>query len=127
MRAGGQTCTCIGNWHYDRGLYERHGYKPAKLVIQRLADIVSKTGNLLLGIPVRGDGSIDEAEIAILDGLERWFGGGRDRAGAADRLTLSRMVQPPHRGRPPRPFRTRVALAAAEIVILNCCASEMLS
>ena len=24
-----QTDTCIGNWHYDRGLYERHGYKSA--------------------------------------------------------------------------------------------------
>ena len=69
-----QTCTCIGNWHYDRGLYDRHGYKPAKAVIQRLADIVSKNGNLLLSIPVRGDGSIDDQEIAILDGLERWFG-----------------------------------------------------
>lgn len=69
-----QTCTCIGNWHYDRGLYERRGYKPAKLVVQRLADIVAKNGNLLLSIPVRGDGSIDDQEIAILDGLERWFG-----------------------------------------------------
>jgi alpha-L-fucosidase len=68
-----QTCTCIGGWHYDRGLYERGGYKPAKHVIQRLADIVSKNGNLLLSIPVRGNGSIDDREIAILDGLERWF------------------------------------------------------
>jgi len=68
-----QTCTCIGNWHYDRGLYERHGYKPAKLVIQRLADIVAKNGNLLLSIPVRGDGSIDDQEEAIVDGIERWF------------------------------------------------------
>ena len=69
-----QTCTCIGNWHYDRGLYERRGYKSAKLVIQRLADIVSKNGNLLLSIPVRGDGAIDDEESAILDGIERWFG-----------------------------------------------------
>jgi alpha-L-fucosidase len=68
-----QTCTCIGNWHYDRGLYDRHGYKSAKLVIQRLADIVSKNGNLLLSIPVRGDGSIDDQEEAILGGIERWF------------------------------------------------------
>ena len=42
-------------------------------MIQRLADIVSKNGNLLLSIPLRGDGSIDDQEIAILDGLERWF------------------------------------------------------
>ncbi|RHW18938.1 twin-arginine translocation signal domain-containing protein [Sphingomonas gilva] len=68
-----QTCTCIGNWHYDRGLYERHGYKSAKSVVQRLCDIVSKNGNLLLSIPQRGDGSIDADEEAILADLARWF------------------------------------------------------
>lgn len=68
-----QTDTCIGNWHYDRGLYERRGYKPARAVVQRLADIVSKNGNLLLSIPVRGDGSIDELEEAILADLAGWF------------------------------------------------------
>jgi alpha-L-fucosidase len=67
-----QTCTCIGNWHYDRGLYERRGYKSAKHVIQRLADIVSKNGNLLLSIPVRGDGSIDEEEEKIVAGITAW-------------------------------------------------------
>jgi alpha-L-fucosidase len=67
-----QTCTCIGNWHYDRGLYERRGYKPAKQVVQRLADIVSKNGNLLLSIPVRGDGSIDEEEEKIVTGIAAW-------------------------------------------------------
>ena len=50
-----QTCTCIGNWHYDRGLYERNGYKSAKQVTQILADVVSKNGTLLLNVPVRGD------------------------------------------------------------------------
>jgi alpha-L-fucosidase len=49
-----QTDTCIGGWHYDRGLYNRNGYKSAKTVIQMLCDIVSKNGNLLLNIPVRG-------------------------------------------------------------------------
>ena len=43
-----QTCTCIGSWHYDRRIFERHGYVPAKAVIQRLCDTVSKNGNLLL-------------------------------------------------------------------------------
>ncbi|MDB5692427.1 MAG: alpha-L-fucosidase [Alphaproteobacteria bacterium] len=68
-----QTDTCIGNWHYDRGLYERHGYKSAKLVVQRLCDVVSKNGNLLLSIPVRGSGAIDEDEEQILADLARWF------------------------------------------------------
>jgi alpha-L-fucosidase len=68
-----QTDTCIGNWHYDRPLYERGGYKSAKQVVQRLADVVSKNGCLLLSIPVRGNGSIDEKEEAILDDLAAWF------------------------------------------------------
>jgi alpha-L-fucosidase len=68
-----QTDTCLGNWHYDRPLYERHGYKSAKAVVQRLCDVVSKNGNLLLSVPQRGDGSIDEDERAILGELANWF------------------------------------------------------
>ncbi|MEO7278244.1 MAG: alpha-L-fucosidase [Sphingomicrobium sp.] len=67
-----QTDTCIGSWHYDRPLYERNGYKSAKQVVQRLADVVSKNGNLLLSIPVRGDGTIDEKEEAIVDTIGAW-------------------------------------------------------
>ena len=68
-----QTDTCIGSWHYDRGIYDRNGYKTAKTVIQMLVDIVSKNGNLLLNIPVRGDGSIDEKEEAVLTGIAAWM------------------------------------------------------
>ncbi|MDV6330896.1 alpha-L-fucosidase [Asticcacaulis sp. 201] len=68
-----QTDTCIGNWHYDRPLYERDGYKTAKQVIQRLCDVVSKNGNLLLNIPVRADGSIDEKEEKIVTGVGEWL------------------------------------------------------
>jgi alpha-L-fucosidase len=41
-------------------------------VVQRLADVVSKNGNLLLNIPVRGDGTIDEKEEAIVDAIAVW-------------------------------------------------------
>ncbi|WKL58884.1 alpha-L-fucosidase [Asticcacaulis sp. ZE23SCel15] len=68
-----QTCTCIGNWHYDRALYERDGYKSAKNVIQLLTDAVSKNGNLLLSIPIRGNGEIDEKEVAILEDMAAWM------------------------------------------------------
>ncbi|WP_031220556.1 alpha-L-fucosidase [Asticcacaulis benevestitus] len=68
-----QTDTCIGNWHYDRPLYERDGYKSALQVIQRLCDVVSKNGNLLLNIPVRADGSIDEKEEKIVGGVGSWL------------------------------------------------------
>jgi alpha-L-fucosidase len=68
-----QTDTCIGGWHYARGICEKNGYKSAKTVIHMLADIVSKNGNLLLNIPVRGDGSIDEKEEAVLEGIAAWM------------------------------------------------------
>lgn len=67
-----QTATCIGNWHYSRPIYERSSYKSAKQVVQRLADVVSKNGNLLLSVPVRGDGTIDEKEEAIVDDIAWW-------------------------------------------------------
>ena len=68
-----QTDTCIGGWHYDRGIYDRDGYKTAKTVIQTLVDIVSKNGNLMLNIPVRGDGSIDEKERKVVAGIGSWM------------------------------------------------------
>lgn len=68
-----QSCTCIGGWHYDRSVYNNNGYKSAKTVIQILVDIVSKNGNLLLNIPVRGDGSIDDKELEVLEGITEWM------------------------------------------------------
>ena len=68
-----QSCTCIGGWHYDRGLYERHRYKNVKTVVHMLVDIVSKNGNMLLSIPVRGDGTIDDDEAAFLEGMAEWI------------------------------------------------------
>jgi len=67
-----QTDTCIGDWHYRRSLYEQHKYKTATTVIHMLVDIVSKNGNLLLNIPVRGDGTIDEDEHQFLTDLATW-------------------------------------------------------
>lgn len=68
-----QTCTCLGSWHYDRGLYERNGYKSAATVVKMLIDIVSKNGNLLLSVPLRGDGNPDEKELKILQDLKKWM------------------------------------------------------
>ena len=67
-----QTDTCIGGWHYNRSTYDKNGYKTPAMVVRMLADIVSKNGNLLLDIPVRGDGSIDEKEVACLEGIAAW-------------------------------------------------------
>ena len=69
-----QTDTCIGNWHYDRRIYDHDKYKSVKTVIHTLADVVSKNGNLLLNIPVRGDGTIDEKEEKVVAGITAWMG-----------------------------------------------------
>jgi len=68
-----QTDTCIGAWHYERRLYEQNQYKTVAQVVRMLADIVSKNGNLLLSVPVRGDGTIDDKEVAFLEGLAAWM------------------------------------------------------
>ena len=68
-----QTCTCIGQWHYDRRIYDSNGYKTAMQVIQRLIDTVSKNGTLLLSIPVRGNGEIDDKEEKVLSDMAGWM------------------------------------------------------
>ena len=45
---------------------------PADAVVHRLCDVVAKNGCLLLSIPVRGDGTIDEEERKIVEGIASW-------------------------------------------------------
>lgn len=68
-----QTCTCIGEWHYRRDVYDRNRYKSADKVIKMLVDVVSKNGNMLLNIPVRGDGSIDDKELKVVNEIGEWM------------------------------------------------------
>jgi alpha-L-fucosidase len=68
-----QTDTCIGQWHYNRELFEKHRYKSAATVIPMLADIVSKNGNLMLSVPLRRDGTLDEDEVKIVSGIGAWL------------------------------------------------------
>jgi alpha-L-fucosidase len=68
-----QTDTCIGQWHYRRSVFEEHRYMGATTVITRLCDIVSKNGNLLLSVPLRGNGTIDADEREILQQLAAWM------------------------------------------------------
>ncbi|HWA27477.1 MAG TPA: alpha-L-fucosidase [Lacunisphaera sp.] len=68
-----QTDTCLGDWHYNRAVLDRHGYKSARTVVHTLIDVVSKNGNLLLNVPLKGDGTPDADEIAILEGISAWM------------------------------------------------------
>lgn len=73
-----QTDTCIGDWHYKRSIFEQHQYKTVEQVVHMLVDIVSKNGNLMLNVPVRGNGTIDEDEVAFLQGLAEWMNGNEE-------------------------------------------------
>ena len=68
-----QTDTCIGSWHYDQRILARHGYKSTRTVVHTLIDVVSKNGNLLLSVPLKGDGTPDADEIAIVEGIAGWM------------------------------------------------------
>ena len=73
METPWQCCTCIGGWHYDQRLADNGWYKSAGTVVRMLIDIVSKNGNMLLSIPLRGDGTFDEKEEAILNEIGDWM------------------------------------------------------
>jgi alpha-L-fucosidase len=64
-----QTDTSIGPWFWTRGAR----YRSAGQVVGELVDIVSKNGNLLLNIPPKADGTIDERAREILVGLGEWM------------------------------------------------------
>lgn len=68
-----QTCTCIGQWHYDQSVYSQNRYKSAATVVRMLVDVVSKNGCLLLSIPIKGNGTIDDRERTVLAGIKTWM------------------------------------------------------
>ncbi|HEX4032630.1 MAG TPA: alpha-L-fucosidase [Terracidiphilus sp.] len=77
MEYAWQSETCIGEWHYNRALYEKDGeyggYLPPRDVIHWMIDTVSKNGTFILNVPGKPDGTIDSKEIAVLDGVTAWM------------------------------------------------------
>jgi alpha-L-fucosidase len=63
-----QTDHSIGPWGYYAGAR----YRPVTEIIHELVDIVSKNGNLLLNVPPRADGTLDEQTEEILRAIGRW-------------------------------------------------------
>ncbi|HEY1807524.1 MAG TPA: alpha-L-fucosidase [Acidobacteriaceae bacterium] len=72
-----QSETCIGDWHYNRALYDQPGeyggYLPPRDVIHWMVDAVSKNGTFILNIPGKPDGTIDRKEVAVLDRITDWM------------------------------------------------------
>lgn len=63
-----QTDTSVGDWFYN----VRDVYKTPSHVIEMLVDIVAKNGNLLLDIPQRPDGTVDDECRYLLVDLAKW-------------------------------------------------------
>lgn len=71
-----QTDTSIGDWFYNKEWKTKSTggmYRDANWVIQTLADIVSKNGNMLLNIIQRPDGAIDPEVEELLRELAAWM------------------------------------------------------
>ena len=67
-----QSCTSIGrkSWGYTKD----NEFKCAGEILQELADVVSKNGNMLLNIGPKPDGTITDEEESVLHDIGRWLG-----------------------------------------------------
>jgi len=64
-----QTDESVGGWFYDT----QATYKTPNYIIDKLIDIVSKNGNLMLNVPPRADGTLDDETVHILKEIGKWM------------------------------------------------------
>ncbi|MEO0796698.1 MAG: alpha-L-fucosidase [Verrucomicrobiota bacterium] len=64
-----QIDTCLGNWFYEEGFE----YKTPEMVLHFLIDVVSKNGNMMLSVPLRPEGTLDEGCTHILNEMQEWL------------------------------------------------------
>jgi alpha-L-fucosidase len=64
-----QNDTSIGDWFWT----DPPRYRSVDSIIDMLVDIVSKNGNLLLNVPPRADGTLDDEAVDILRKLGKWM------------------------------------------------------
>ncbi|MFL5774109.1 MAG: alpha-L-fucosidase, partial [Flavisolibacter sp.] len=69
-----------GNWEAIPTTNESYGYskfdsshKPVSHFIRLLANAASRGGNLLMNIGPKGDGSFDDRDVRILNGIGKWM------------------------------------------------------
>ncbi len=69
-----QTDTPLSSWYYShRNGKDKEILKPAPIIIDMLADIVSKNGNLLLNAALRGDGTLPDDQRHELEEIGKWL------------------------------------------------------
>jgi alpha-L-fucosidase len=62
--------TMNGSWGYNAS---DNNYKTPKTLIQQLVDVVSKDGNYLLNIGPKGDGTVTDQSVSILNSFGDWM------------------------------------------------------
>jgi len=63
-----QSDTSVADWFYNKNWK----YRPARWILRRLVEVVSKNGSMLLNIVQRPDGSLDAEVEQILEEMARW-------------------------------------------------------
>ncbi|HUT28194.1 MAG TPA: alpha-L-fucosidase [Sedimentisphaerales bacterium] len=64
-----QNDTSIGDWFWT----DPPHYRSVDSIIDMLIDIVSKNGNLLLNVPPKADGTLDDEAVDILRKMGQWM------------------------------------------------------
>ncbi|MGJ8639962.1 MAG: alpha-L-fucosidase [Opitutaceae bacterium] len=64
-----QIDTCLGNWFYQ----DDFPYKSSESVIHFLIDVVSKNGNMMLSVPLRPEGVLDDQCKSILADIKAFI------------------------------------------------------
>jgi len=67
-----QTDTSVGDWYYN----VKDVYKSPEQVLETLVDIVSTNGNLVLNIPQKPDGTLDDECTFLLKQMAVWMKAG---------------------------------------------------
>lgn len=65
-----EFCVTVNDhWGYVR---DDHNHKSVRQCVRMLAECIGMGGNLLLDIGPKNDGSLQEEQVAVLDGMGRW-------------------------------------------------------
>ena len=64
-----QTDDSMGPWGYRKGA----DYMNADCLIDKFIDIISKNGNMLLNVPIKADGTLDDETTALLTEMGKWM------------------------------------------------------
>ncbi len=66
-----QTDDSLGSWGYNTQW--PNGFMDTNMVVDKFLDMISKNGNMLLNIPIKADGTLDDKTVNVLEGMGEWF------------------------------------------------------